>query len=103
MLVSKIHEMQWSNLDHTAVSLVADTDQGNNIIVHTPYDSTSIIWEIIQAYSQEDISEYVTLESQPIPTRTVENIPTSICSPWDNGTELPQEYIDLFKSKLRND
>lgn len=65
MLINKISEMQWSDLAHSAVRLIAVTDQGNNINVHTPYNSTSIIWETIREYSQEQILEYIPPSEMP--------------------------------------
>jgi hypothetical protein len=65
MLINKISEMQWSDVAHSAVRLIADTDQGNNINVHTLYNSTSIIWETIQAYPQDQILEYIPPSEMP--------------------------------------
>lgn len=51
--------MRWATPDRTYVGLIADTDTGNNENIGTPYDSTSIIWEAVQAFPVNEIAPYV--------------------------------------------
>ena len=59
MQIKKIHSMRWATPDQTFVVLFADTDTGNNEEIGTPYDSTSIIWEAVQAFPVSEITAYV--------------------------------------------
>ena len=59
MQIKLIHSMFWANTEHTCVGLNADTEEGNNLLIGTPYDSTSIIWDAVMAFPAADISEYV--------------------------------------------
>lgn len=59
MQVKKIHSMEWGNAEHTCVGLTADTDEGNNQLIGTPYDETSIIWEWVKEFPVDQIAEYV--------------------------------------------
>jgi hypothetical protein len=61
MKIKQIHSMFWANPEHTAVGLNADTDEENNLIIGTPYDGTSIIWEAVQAYPVDQIFEHTEL------------------------------------------
>jgi len=59
MEIKKIHSMRWATLDNTFVSLIADTDTGNNEEIGTPYGEASIIWEAVRAFPVDQIDEYV--------------------------------------------
>lgn len=50
--------MWWGDAAKTSVGLVADTDQGNELTIGTPYDVTSIIWSAVQAFPVAQITEY---------------------------------------------
>lgn len=61
--------MRWANPAKTYVVLVADTTEGENQEISTPYSSESIIWSAVQAYDAESIQEYV--EPQPVQSATL--------------------------------
>lgn len=58
MQIIKIHSMWWGDEDKTSVGLIADTDQGTNLTIGTPYDATSIIWGAVQAFTVAQIANY---------------------------------------------
>lgn len=64
MQIKEIYSMRWATPDQTFVVLVADTDTGNNEEIGTPYDSTSIIWEAVQAFPVTEIAAYVEPEHE---------------------------------------
>lgn len=64
MKIYKIHSIQWSNVDHTSVFVVADTNQGNGLSIGTPYDKSSIIWDSVKAFPLENIAEYVSTSDE---------------------------------------
>ena len=59
MEIKKIHSMRWATKDKTFVALIADTDTGNNEQIGTPYDDRSIIWEAVQSFPVDQITDYV--------------------------------------------
>lgn len=59
MQITKIHSMWWGDADNTSVGLIADTDQGINLTIGTPYDTTSIIWDAVHAFPVDQIADYV--------------------------------------------
>lgn len=59
MQIKQIHSMFWADVEHTAVGLNADTDEGNNLLIGTPYNDTSIIWDAVRAFPADQIAEYV--------------------------------------------
>ena len=61
MQVTKIHSMWWGDAAKTSVGLIADTDEGNELTIGTPYDTSSIIWDAVRAYPADQIAEYVDL------------------------------------------
>ena len=58
--------MWWGDANRSVVGLIADTNEGTNITIGTPYDATSIVWDAVQAFPVDQISEYV--EPTPNPT-----------------------------------
>lgn len=58
MRVLKIYSMTWGNAAQTSVRLVADTDEGSNLEIGTPYSSESIIWDAVRAYPVSQIQPY---------------------------------------------
>jgi hypothetical protein len=63
MKITKIKKMWWGNKEKTTVGLIVDTDnQGLNLNVGTPYDSSSIIWEYIKEFPIDQIEDYQTKE-----------------------------------------
>jgi hypothetical protein len=59
MQIKKIHSMRWATPDNTFVGLIADTDTGDNESIGTPYGTASIIWEALQTFPVDQISDYV--------------------------------------------
>ena len=59
MNIITIHTMWWGDADRTVVGLIADTDEGTNLKIGTPYGTSSIIWEAVQAFPVNQIAEYV--------------------------------------------
>lgn len=59
MQIKKIYSMQWGDPNHELVRLFADTNEGDNQEVGTPYGPDSIIWESVKAFPIENISPYV--------------------------------------------
>jgi hypothetical protein len=55
MVVTKIYYMYWDNPEHTTVGLLADTNEGDNLLIGTPYNDTSIIWDAVSAYPEDQI------------------------------------------------
>ena len=51
--------MWWGDEAKTSVGLIADTDQGNELTIGTPYDATSIIWNSVRAFPVNQIADYV--------------------------------------------
>ena len=51
--------MWWGDEEQTTVGLIADTDQGTNLTIGTPYDATSIIWNAVQAFPADQITAYL--------------------------------------------
>jgi len=78
MQIKIIHSMRWATPDHTFVSIVADTDTGNNESIGTPYDSTSIIWDAVQAFPIDQIDEYVDPIEPKLPIQFPPRIPTTV-------------------------
>jgi hypothetical protein len=70
MIINKINSMTWGNKEHTVVSLLADTNEGNNLSIGTPYDTSSIIWDAVQAFPVDQIAEYV----EPNATADIESL-----------------------------
>ena len=58
MQITKIHSMWWGDEAKTSVGIIADTDQGNNLTIGTPYDASSIIWGEVQAFPVDQIADY---------------------------------------------
>ena len=58
MKIKKIHSMFWATAEHDTVGLNADTDTGDDQLIGTPYNETSIIWEAVQAFPVDQIAEY---------------------------------------------
>ena len=76
MQINLIKQMRWANPSKTYVMLVADTDEGENLEISTPYSSESIIWSAVQAYATESIQEYV--EPEPVASQSVELTPEQV-------------------------
>jgi hypothetical protein len=72
--VNLIKQMRWANPAKTYVVLVADTNEGENQEISTPYGPESIIWSAVQAYSTENIEEYVAPEPSPVQSLTPEQV-----------------------------
>jgi hypothetical protein len=58
MEIKKIHSMTWSE-DGIYVVLFADTNEGDNLQIATPYNETSIIWDAVRAFPVDQIQPYV--------------------------------------------
>jgi hypothetical protein len=71
MKINLIHSMWWADEAHTAVGLIADTDNGSNLTVGTPYNETSIIWADIQAFGEENIAPYTPPAPEPVTSVTM--------------------------------
>lgn len=61
MKITKIHSMQWADEAKSVVCLTANTDTGNMQSIGTPYDTTSIIWDVISTFQINQIADYVAL------------------------------------------
>jgi hypothetical protein len=59
MKINTIKQMIWANAEQTYVELVADTDEGNDLRIATPYNDQSIIWEPVREFDVEMIEPYV--------------------------------------------
>lgn len=65
MKITQIKKMWWGDEAQTVVGLVADTsDEGTDLQIGTPYDETSIIWEAVQAFPQNQIEAYVAPQAE---------------------------------------
>lgn len=58
-----IKRMWWSTPDHTYVGLIADSEEGSDLEIHTPYSIESILWEYVNAYPASNIEKYVESEA----------------------------------------
>jgi hypothetical protein len=58
MNILKIKNMRWGDANKTAVAILADTSEASNLSIGTPYDSSSVIWDQIKDYPQNDILPY---------------------------------------------
>ncbi len=65
MIVYNIHSMSWGNLEKTGVVLVADTNEGKNLTIATPYSEDSIIWEWVKEFPQDQIADFEYKEPSP--------------------------------------
>ena len=59
MQITKIYSMWWGDESKTSVGLIADTNEGTNQTIGTPYGTSSIIWDAVRAYPVDQIAEYV--------------------------------------------
>lgn len=59
MQINLIKKMAWANPEQSYVTLVADTDEGNDLQICTPYGTDSIIWGPVQTYDASLIEAYV--------------------------------------------
>jgi len=58
MQIIQIHSMFWGDQNNTLVGLIADTDEGANQLIGTPYSEASIIWDAIKVFPVDQIAAY---------------------------------------------
>ena len=61
MRILTLHSINWGNPERSAVRIIADTDQGFNEDIGTPYGPSSILWNYIQTIPVDQIGPYVEL------------------------------------------
>jgi hypothetical protein len=57
LTINKLHNIRWANAEKTVVNVVADTNEGPNQDIYTPFDDTSVLW--LQIKDITDIADYV--------------------------------------------
>ena len=95
--------MRWGNPDKTAVSILADTSEGSNLSIGTPYDSTSIIWDQIKTYPKKDILDYTPPEVTEQEVRDLRNKLLAE-SDWTQLSDAPieKEAWAAYRQALRD-
>jgi hypothetical protein len=56
--ILSITRMWWGNEAHTVVGLIGSTQSGETREIGTPYDASSIVWDLINQYPIESIEAY---------------------------------------------
>lgn len=58
MQINNLYSIRWGDSEKKYVILVADTDEGSNLTICTPYGTDSILWEQIKDIPQDQIGDY---------------------------------------------
>jgi hypothetical protein len=53
-----IKEMKWIDAGQTSVALLADTPEGNDLQISTPYSYESIFWDDVSQFPADQIQAY---------------------------------------------